>query len=170
VKPVDVIVVTVDAYRIGVLDAADLVHEGVTSRVAVFGEPADAADRELARRGVRDPDQESVAIGRLDDLGIHDAERIPIPVNGSESEGVVLPQWCERNHIRSLLVVVNENHARRVSRILRRGFKGHTTSVIVYPSRYSDLDPDTWWKTRTNAREVIIEFQKLMLDVARHPL
>ena len=170
VKPVDVIVLTVDAYRPATLDAADLVHRGIATRVAVFSEPPDLSTQELIRRGVKYPDQEAVVISYLNDLGIHNVESIPTPVTGSEREGTVLPAWCERNHIRSLILVVGTDHARRVNRIMRRGFKGHNTTVTVYPTRYSDLNPEAWWNTRRDSREVIVEFEKLMLDVIRHPL
>jgi hypothetical protein len=53
VEPADVIVVTVEADGAGVLEAADLVHSGVATRVAVFGEPPDTmVEREFIRRGV----------------------------------------------------------------------------------------------------------------------
>jgi len=48
--------------------------------------------------------------------------------------------------------------------------KGHQTSVIVHPSRYSEFDPERWWKTRNGFRIEIIEFEKLLLDYARHPI
>ncbi|MGH9521394.1 MAG: hypothetical protein ACRD3E_02545 [Terriglobales bacterium] len=169
VTSADAIVLTVDVYKSGALDAADLVHRGVATRVAVFSEVPDEPSREFQRRGVTYRHRESVSSDELSELGIRDVVMIPTPVTGSESEGEVLPAWCERNQVRSVLVVVNPDHSRRMRRILRRGMKGHTVALSIYPSRYSGLDPNAWWKTRSGTRDVIVEFEKLAFDVARHP-
>jgi hypothetical protein len=51
--PADMIVVATGADGAGVLEAADLVHSGVGTRVAVFADPPDPiVDREFIRRGV----------------------------------------------------------------------------------------------------------------------
>jgi hypothetical protein len=42
--------------------------------------------------------------------------------------------------------------------------------VIVRPARYSQFDPDGWWDTRGGLRTGIVEIQKLVLDVVRHPI
>ena len=48
--------------------------------------------------------------------------------------------------------------------------KGHPTRVTVQPARYSRFDPDRWWETRGGVRTVIVELQKLVLDVVLHPM
>jgi hypothetical protein len=48
--------------------------------------------------------------------------------------------------------------------------KGHPTRVTVKPARYTPFDPDQWWKTRTGIRIVVIELQKLLLDMVLHPM
>jgi hypothetical protein len=35
---------------------------------------------------------------------------------------------------------------------------------------YSEFDPDRWWQTRDGARIGLVELQKLLLDLARHPI
>lgn len=52
VRSADVIIVSGDADGAGVLEASDLVHNGVASRVAVFAYAPDAVEREFARRGI----------------------------------------------------------------------------------------------------------------------
>jgi hypothetical protein len=59
---VDTIVVAVDADGAGILEAADLVHQGIASRVAVFADPPDATDREFLRRGVRYHDEAAFSV------------------------------------------------------------------------------------------------------------
>ena len=48
--------------------------------------------------------------------------------------------------------------------------KGHPTSVTVRAARYSSFDPDRWWQTRGGARTEIIKLQKLLFDIALHPM
>ena len=53
VESADVIILAIDADGGGVLEAVDLVHSGVATRVAVFTEPTDTmVAQEFLRRGV----------------------------------------------------------------------------------------------------------------------
>ena len=44
VEPADIIVLAADPSGAGVLEAADLVHSGIATRVAVFADPPDSVD------------------------------------------------------------------------------------------------------------------------------
>lgn len=169
--PADVVVVSTGADGAGVLEAADLVHGGVASRVAVFADPPDpVVDREFLRRGVPYEDAAARSIRQLHALGVDRVEQIPRAVAGSEDEGSVLPEWCRREGLRAVIVVTTADHSRRVRRVLRRSMEGQPTRVIVRPARYSQFDPDAWWDTRGGLRTGIVEIQKLLFDVARHPM
>jgi hypothetical protein len=48
--------------------------------------------------------------------------------------------------------------------------KGHRTKVTVRFARQSQFDPDRWWQTRTGLRTGLIELEKLIVDVAGHPI
>jgi hypothetical protein len=47
---------------------------------------------------------------------------------------------------------------------------GHHTRVLVRASRYGEFDPESWWMTRDGVRTELIEMEKLLIDVLRHPL
>jgi hypothetical protein len=168
--PADAIVMTVDAGAAGVLEVADLVRQRIAPRVAVFGAEPDATEREFRRRGVPYEDEAAIAIRQLASLGVTGVERIPTPVNGSGSEGQVLPGWCGTRGYRSIVVVTSADHARRVGRILRREVQSRGLRVLIRGARYSGFDPQTWWQTRDGARIGIVEMEKLLLDWLRHPL
>jgi len=168
--PAEIIVITVDAGGAGVLEAADLVHGGIAPRVAIFADPPDALDREFMRRGLPYEDAAARSARQLRSLGVTAVEQIPRAVDGTEAEGEALPGWCDQHQFRFIVVVTSTDHARRLRRVLRRSMKGRQTTVIVRPARYSAFDPDRWWKTRAGLREGIIELQKLLLDVVRHPI
>jgi hypothetical protein len=170
VGPADVIVITNDGGAEGVLEAADLFHHGIATRVAVFADPPDEIDREFIRRGAPYEDRAERSTRELKSLGVSTVEQIPRGVAGTEDEGEVLPGWCDEQRLRSIVVVSTSDHSRRVRRVLRRAMKGHQTTVTVRFSRYSQFDPDRWWQTRGGVRIAIVEFQKLLLDLARHPI
>jgi len=165
----DIIVLTLDSDGAGALEAADLVQSGVAKRVAVFQDPPSGEDNEFIRRGLPYEDEAARQIRQLKMLGVTDVVKIS-RVEGTESEGQVLPQWCDEQHLKSIVVVATKDHSRRLRRVLDRAMKGHPTNVTVQAAHYSDFDPDRWWETRGGVRTEIVELQKLLLDVVLHPL
>jgi hypothetical protein len=170
ISTANVIVITLDADAAGVLEAADLARQGVAPRVAVFDDTPDAVDAEFMRRGVPYEDGAARAIRQLRALGVQNVERIPRTVAGSEDESRVLPAWCDRMGFDSVVVVTRLDHSQRMRRLLRRAMSGRRVRVAIRGSRYSHFRPESWWRTRAGLRTGIIEMQKLLLDVARHPL
>ena len=171
VEPADVIVVSADADGAGVLEAADLVHSGFATRVAVFADPPDAVvDLEFIRRGIPYEGAAARSFRQLRALGVDTIEHIPRYVAGTEDEGPVLAEWCDQHRFRSVVVVSTSDHSRRLRRVLHRSMKGHQTRVTVRSSRYLIFDPDRWWETRGGIRTEVLELEKLLLDVVRHPI
>jgi hypothetical protein len=170
VVPSDVVVVPEWAGGAGAIDASDLVRAGIASRVAVIAGAPRAPDAELARRGVENHSETEDLVQLLHRLGVRDVEVIGMRATGTQSEGDVLAVWCGQGGVRSIVVVSTPDHTRRVRRVLRRSMAGHATRVVIRAARFSDFDPDGWWKTRDGVRTAIVELEKLLLDVARHPL
>ena len=166
----DVIVISVDADGAGVLEAADLVHAGVATRVALFPDLPDVIDREFIRRGVPYHNAALLAAMQLRALGINSVEQIPWYVNGTTDESVSLKRWCLEKRFRSVVFVSTADHSRRTRRMFDRTMRGADTQVIVHYSRYSEFDPDKWWLTRNGIRIEVLETQKLLLDALLHPL
>jgi hypothetical protein len=53
---------------------------------------------------------------------------------------------------------------------MRRATADTPLRVIVYAARHSTFNPDNWWENRSSLRTGIVELEKLLLDVVRHPL
>jgi hypothetical protein len=104
-------------------DAADLVHHGVAPRVTVFADPPDAVDREFIRRGIPYEDRATRSARQLVSLGVTVIEQIPRAATGTEDEGQVLPAWCDQRQFRSIVVVTNPDHSRRLHRVLQRSIR-----------------------------------------------
>jgi hypothetical protein len=169
VAPVETIIVSIDSGGAGALEAADLVRSGVSKRVAVFQDSPSGEDLEFLRRDLPYEDAGARQMRQLKMLGVKDVTQIS-RIEGTESEGQILPLWCDQQHLRSIVVVAGRDHSRRLRRVLSRDMEGHATQVTVRTARYSNFDPDRWWKTRAGIRTEIVELQKLLLDVVRHPM
>jgi hypothetical protein len=169
VSQADVVVLGVSSDGAGVLEAADLVHAGVTGKVAVFDDPPDAVDREFLRRGVPYEDAGARSIRQLALLGVTQVVRISAAVGGTEEQGARLPLWCQDNGVKSLIVVTTADHSRRLRRALRRGMDVEHIRVAVRPAAHSPFQVEGWWQTREGVRIGVIELEKLFLDVIRHP-
>jgi uncharacterized SAM-binding protein YcdF (DUF218 family) len=169
--PVDIIIISLDSDGAGVLEAADLVRGGNATRVAVFADPPTGEeDLELIRRGLPYDDRGARQTSQLRSLGVMDVIQIPRAAAGTEDEARVLLAWCDESQVRTIVFVAAKDHSRRLRRVLDRVMKGHSTRVLVRAARYSNFDPDRWWKTRGGIRTEIIELQKLVLDIVLHPL
>jgi len=167
--PADIVVITIDADGAGVLEAADLIHGGIAPRVAVFADPPDEVDREFLRRGVPYEDRAARSRQQLRSLGVTAIEEIP-RAGGTEAEAQVLADWSRERRFRSIVVVCSRDHSRRLRRVFQRSFKGHPTRILVRAARHSTFDPDRWWQDRDGVRTHVVESQKLLLDLIRHPI
>jgi hypothetical protein len=170
VTPADIIVIAADSGGAGALQAADLFHRGIATRVAVFTDPPSGEDLEFIRRGLPPEDLAASQIWQLRWLGVTDVVEIPRTEAGTQGEGQILAPWCDQHEFRSVVFVVARDHSRRMRRVLNREMKGHPTRVTVQSGPYSSFDPDRWWETRGGLRTAIIELEKLALDVALHPM
>ena len=170
IGPADMIVIPAAGSRAGILEAVELVHRGIATRVGVFDDPPDEADREFIRRGLPYEDETATSIRRLRSLGVDAVERIPKSVAGTEEEARVLPGWCRTRQLRSVVVISSADHSRRLRRVFNRAVERGDISIAVRVTRYSAFDPDRWRQTRDGTRTEIVEFQKLLLDFALHPL
>jgi hypothetical protein len=92
--PADIFILTIDSDGAGALEAADLVQRGVSKRVAVFEDPPSREASEFFRRGLPYEDKGARQIRQLRTLGVTDVVQIS-QVNGTEDEGLVLPQWID---------------------------------------------------------------------------
>jgi uncharacterized SAM-binding protein YcdF (DUF218 family) len=169
IKSADVIVLGIDSDGAGTLAAADLVRSGVSNRVAVFHDPPTSVDQEFLRRGLPYEDRAAVSTRQLELLGIQSVEQISRSTSGSEQEGVILPDWCEKRGYHSVVLVTSKDHSKRLTRILRRSLKNSQTRITVFASPYSEFDAETWWSNREGVRTEIVELEKLTLDFVRHP-
>jgi hypothetical protein len=166
----DLIVVMENNGGAGVLEAADLVQRGMASRVAVFVDRPTREEREFVRRGLPYVNSTNLSIQRLRELNVDSIVAIPRAVAGTEASIAALHRWSSANRTAAIILVAFPDHTRRTRRIARRLFTEERPRVLVHSTRYGDYDPHYWWRSRGGVRTQIVEMQKLLLDVVRHPL
>ncbi|HYA65422.1 MAG TPA: hypothetical protein VEE84_01950 [Burkholderiaceae bacterium] len=169
-EPADIIVIAVDAGAPEDLEAADLVHRGISARVAVFAQAPDPLQPEYARRGLPPSSQAPRSVRLLNALGIRVIEQIAQTPEGTDDEARILAEWCERNGFRTVIFVSTADHSRRARRILGRSMLNHRTRILVRYSPYASFHPDAWWRTRDGLRTELVEMEKLLADLLLHPL
>jgi len=166
----DIIIVSPDAGGAGALEAADMVHGNVATRVAVFIDPPSGEEQEYLRRGLPYENRSAQQIRQLKALGVNQILQIARTDAGTEGVGQVLPAWCREHQVKSLIFVTTRDHSRRMQRVLARNMRGERTIVAVRGSRHSSFNPDGWWKTTRGIRTLIVELEKLVRDIVLHPI
>jgi predicted TIM-barrel fold metal-dependent hydrolase len=153
----------------GVVESARLVRAGMTTRVAVIAGPKDPAEIEMIRAGIGYEDDADRLIGLLRKLGVSEAMRVDETAAGTEAEARVLADWSNRHGFVTMIVVSTPDHSRRLRRVLRRSMHGHRTRVMVRAATAATFDPDRWWESRDGVRIGVLELEKLVFDIIRHP-
>jgi uncharacterized SAM-binding protein YcdF (DUF218 family) len=64
--------------------------------------------------------------------------------------------------VRSLILISTLTHSRRAWLTFKNVFEDDDIEIISLPSHYQLFDPKDWWTKRKYAKEVILEYQKLM--------
>jgi hypothetical protein len=170
IRPVDAIAIAVDAFSEGALEAADLTKGGIASRVLVFTVGYPTAGRNGGTRAVGLGRRAERVLSALRALNVTNVERIPTPVTGTTDSIPALLRWCRQHQVRSVILVTNADHSRRVRQVIARNVDDAGVTVYVRPSRYSEFSPDSWWRTRDGIVRFASEFSKLVIDGVTHPI
>lgn len=159
----DAIVVLAGSVADRALEAADLYGAGAAPRIVLTRERERPEVAALARRGVVLPDSTDVTTQVLRGLGVP-AEAIvtlETPADSTVTEAAVVARWACGHQIRTIVVVTSPTHTRRARAVYRRAL-GTAVAVAVRPARSASLALDRWWRDRTAAKALAIEWQKLL--------
>jgi len=172
----DVMIVLTGSIPDRVLQAADLYHEGVSTRVWIV-EPSTGSFSELDRRGVQlVTDLEQIRMA-LAGLGIPEdsIEILPGSASSTKMEAeTVRDHLRTRPDIRSILLVSSAEHTRRAFKLFRAAFRSldRTCEIYCSPSAYTVFRSEKWWKSKEDIQRVAYEYLKLVNFVLseRHAL
>ena len=88
------------------------------------------------------------------DISITDDE-----VSSTYEESLATRNWTGTNATKSLIIVTDFFHTRRVRWLFRKRFKGTSVQVLVRASPMLEYTPDNWWQNEHG----VIGFQNEVL-------
>lgn len=146
------------------LEGANLYLAGYAPRIVLSRQTMERGERALGDRGVafaEDVDQTRDAFVRL---GIP-AEAIIIPPrihDSTAAEAITLRELAVAHGWRRIIVVSSKYHLRRAGFAFRRELRGTSVEILMRGTRYDDVQPERWWRRRSDIREIIPEVPKLV--------
>lgn len=145
------------------LEAVRLYQDGYAPRIVLTHQRLPKGYEALARLGITAPEERDIQ------WMILKAMRIPVAVvlqvseraDSTESEMIYLARLLKQYRIATVILVTDRSHSTRASKILTRA-TGRKITIISRPTRYDTFDPEGWWHSRADAKEVLLEYEKLL--------
>ena len=160
----DAIVVMAGTPMTRPLEAADLYLAGYAPTIVMTRPTPEGGERALAARGI--PFDEDVQRARsvFLKLGIPEAAiLIPPKIHDSTAaEAITIRELAGRHRWRRVIVVSSHYHLRRTAFAFGRELGESNVEVMMRGSRYDGLQPERWWRTRSDIRTIIPEVPKLI--------
>jgi len=120
--------------------------------------------RELKQRGIQYPESIDLMVMILKGLGVPEEAVIKgeVPSRSTWEEAELVKALAERMNYTSIILITSPTHTRRTYLTFRKIMGEKEPRLFIVPSAYSEFKPDTWWQSRRHAREVLLEYQKLL--------
>lgn len=151
------------------LGTADLYGKGLAPRIFVAREEPPDGLEWVRQKGVEYPESLDLMVMLLEGLGVPRSAILLVekPVNSTLDEARLVREFVKRQGYSSLILITSPTHTRRVRLTFQKVFEGENIRLQVVPTPYSRFRPEDWWKSRKYAREVILEYQKLIFYVLK---
>ena len=145
------------------LEAVRLYQDGYASRIILTHQVLPRGYEALPRLGIKAPEERDIQVMILEKMRIPRAAILQVTerANSTQSEMIYLTRFLDRHRMRSVILVTSRSHSTRASKILARTSRGRIV-IISRPSRYDTFDPEGWWRSRRDAKEVLAECEKLV--------
>ena len=147
-----------------VIEAAQLYRAGHTPLILLTREPAVKSIEFLRTAGVQVETGEDLRHRVLEELGVPASSIVVLEgiVTSTADEARALARWASARPIRSVMVVTSPSHTGRSRLTFRHILRDRPIKVLVRPSTIETFQPEQWWRTRSNLRDGILEWQKLV--------
>jgi uncharacterized SAM-binding protein YcdF (DUF218 family) len=157
----DLIIVLMGSGPDRILGAVDLYKEGYAPRILMVEnwEPGYAL---LESRGVKVPRDAEIEAMVGTQLGVPEEAFIILPgdARSTQEEALIISRYLQDNpHIDKILLVSSKYHSQRSAIIFRWVIED--AEIISCPTPYDGFDGDSWWRTRQDAKSVVMEYAKL---------
>jgi len=145
------------------LEAARLYQDGWAPRIILTHQLLPKGYDALQRLGIKAPEDRDIQLMILERVRVPRAAVLQLTerANSTQSEMIYLTRFLNHHRVRSVILVTSKSHSTRARKILARTALGQIV-IISRPTRYDTFDPETWWRSRSDAKEVLAEYEKLV--------
>ena len=148
------------------LMAADLWKESYATQI-IFVEDYENGREFLTQRGIVLPNDAFMTTSILTQLGVPDNCILTLPGEAKSTldEAGALKKYLENNpSTDTLILVTSKSHSRRASEIFENSLHTlpHKVILISCPSSFDGFQAKTWWKHRESAKQVFLEYVKIV--------
>jgi uncharacterized SAM-binding protein YcdF (DUF218 family) len=162
--PADVIYVLGGSRISRALEAAELYASAIAPRIIISQGAHEAAENQLAARGIRVPTEGDVAreilVSRLN-VPPAAVEVLPDAPDNTAQEADMILGRVREGHWSRLIVITDCASTRRAGFIFRRTL-GPDVTVLARCARTDTYEPWLWWRSRATFRETFYELPKLV--------
>lgn len=149
-----------------VLEASDIFKAGLTERIIIVNN-IQYGSESLVPYGVSIPNFAALSVDALQQLGVPDSLITIIPgrASSTRAEADTISSWLKVNpDIRTLAIISSSAHTRRAFMIFSDSFSDHGVEVdlVSVPSPYSEFNSRKWWQDRESAKQVFMEWVKII--------
>lgn len=158
-EPVEMIVVSDADPLAGALEAGRLYQAGISRQIGLLAAEPDPVDDQIRALGIPRLEPTGMLRWILDRSGVPASamQDLPGTVDGTETEIGVVAAFAREHKPSSLLFLTARTHSARARRLLRRQLPAETR-VNVRSPRTDTFAADSWWSSREQSREVLIEY------------
>jgi uncharacterized SAM-binding protein YcdF (DUF218 family) len=157
----DLIIVLMGSGPDRVLGAVDLYEEGYAPCILMV-ENWEPGYELLESRGVKVPRDAEIEAMVGTQLGVPEEAFIILPgdARSTQDEALIISRYLQDNpQIDKILLVSSKYHSQRSAIIFRWVIED--AKVLSCPTPYDGFDADSWWRTRQDAKSVVMEYAKL---------
>jgi len=161
----DLIVCATGGIVSGGLAAADAYNKKFAPKLFISREKPPEGYDILRARGIQYPRSAELLAGLLQDLGVPTGAFIysDTEVGSVPDEARAVKRAIAHYGFKSMVIITSPIQSRRTWLTYKDIFGDDQTRIIVLVSQYSEFRPEDWWKRRLYIREVIFEYQKLII-------
>ncbi len=165
-EPADLIVVLMGGEAERILGAVDLYKQGYSPRILMVQNSHPGYDV-LETRGVKLPRDPELAVMAAVQLGVPEEALMILPGNAESTlnEAIIVAEYVSQAlPADRVLLVTSKSHSMRAAHLFRWAFKQYEldTEVLSCPTPYDTFNASSWWRTREDAKQVVLEYIKLV--------
>jgi uncharacterized SAM-binding protein YcdF (DUF218 family) len=86
----------------------------------------------------------------------------------TQEEAIEVRAFAEKENFKTITVISNDYHIRRVRRTFDKAFEGSNIVLRYHGAKSDDFDPDAWWKKESGLVLTNNEYIKLMYYFIKH--